>query len=102
MKTVFGFDQVDKAFIYVERKIKESLRKMNREAARLLSKGDYEGMETLVQAGKSIHGFQTELAEVRTKWGDLSKQGKKPKRIGKEKILPSGLIINHFCEPWRN
>lgn len=81
-------NQVDKAFFYVERKVKESLKKTNREAARLLSKGDYEGMEALVQAGKNIQSFQSELADLRTKWGGLSKQGKKPKRSGKEENTP--------------
>ena len=88
MKGIFGFEQVDKAFIYGERKVKESLRKVNREAARLLSKGDYLGMEALVQMARAVQGFQSDLADLRTKWSDLSKQGKKPRGLAKAETTP--------------
>lgn len=87
MKAVFGIEQVDKAFIYAERKVKDSLRKINREAGRLLSNGDYPGMEALVQMARAVQGFQSDLNDLRAKWRDLSRQGK-PKNLGKEEITP--------------
>jgi len=40
LKLVLGIEQVDKVFMYVERIVKDSLKKINREAGKLLSNGD--------------------------------------------------------------
>jgi len=87
LKAVFGTEQVEKAFVNVERKVKDSLRKINREAGRLLSNSDYVGMEAHVQVARAVQGFQSDLAVLWAKWRDLSRQGKQ-KNGGKEETTP--------------
>jgi len=88
LKAVLGTEQVERAFVSAERKVKDALKKINREAGRLLANGDYAGMEALVQMARAVQGFQSELADLQVKWKDLSRQGKKTKGAGKEETTP--------------
>jgi len=44
-------------------------------------------MEALVQMARSVQGFQTDLADLRAKWRDLSRPGK-PRSAAKEETTP--------------
>jgi len=69
-----GSREVDRAIRNVSRDVKGCLKEINKSAARLLARGNYEGAEVLVAKGKQVSAFQQEVEALRRKWG-LVKSG---------------------------
>jgi len=66
-----GKREVDNALKQTTREIKSALRQINHQAARLVSRGDYEGAQSLVELGKQVSQFGSETEALHAKWQNL-------------------------------
>jgi hypothetical protein len=71
MKSIPSGAQVDRALKAASREVKNALKRMNQQAGKLLARGAYEEAQSLVEAGRSIAGFQSEVDELRRNWKSL-------------------------------
>lgn len=72
MSKIPGSGQVDRALKTVKREVKNSLKQINQSAAKLLSRGDYSGAESLVEVARTVDGFQAEIESLRAKWKEVT------------------------------
>src|SRR5260370_20208817 len=70
-----GKREVDNALRLTSREIKSALRQVNQQAGRLVSRGDYDGAQSLVELGKEISQFTSEVEALHAKWRDLREDG---------------------------
>lgn len=66
-----GKREVDNALRHTTREIKSALREINHQAGRLVSRGDYDGAQSLVELGKLVSQFGSEAEALHAKWRDL-------------------------------
>ena len=66
-----GKREVDNALRQTTREIKSALRQINHQAGRLVSRGDYDGAQLLVELGKLVSQFGSEAEALHAKWRDL-------------------------------
>src|SRR5437016_13113262 len=66
-----GKREVDTALRQTTREIKSALRQINQQAGRLVSRGDYDEAQSLVELGKQISQFASEVEALHAKWKDL-------------------------------
>lgn len=71
MTKVPGSGNVERALRGVRRELKSSLRQINQQAARLLTKGNYSGSQMLVDVARMVNGFEAEVEGLRGKWRSL-------------------------------
>ena len=71
MTKVPGAGNVERALRGVRRELKSSLRQINQQAAKLLSKGNYSGSQMLVDVARMVNGFEAEVEGLRGKWRTL-------------------------------
>ena len=66
-----GGANVNKSLMGLKKSLKESLARVNQEAGMLLSKGNYERAESLVNVAKSIDTFRVEVESLHTRWKEI-------------------------------
>lgn len=71
MNRIPGSREVDRALKQAVREVKSALKEINQEAGKLVARGDYGGAEALVQVGRTVTTFTSELEALHLTWREL-------------------------------
>lgn len=71
MKSIPGRVQVDRALKSTLREVKSAIKRVNQQASKLMSRGDYEGAQTMMELGRGVRDFQNEVEALRGRWRTL-------------------------------
>ena len=66
-----GRAQVDRALKGASREVKNATKRVNQLAGKLMSRGDYEDAQALIELGKSVRDFNGQVEELRARWKAL-------------------------------
>jgi len=69
--SVPGKGRVNRALRAAQREVKGASSRVNQKAAKLLARGDYEGAEVLVDLGRRVQEFGSQLTELTHAWRQL-------------------------------
>ena len=72
MRAVPGRGEATRALRGAVRAVKSSLGRVNREAGKLVAQGRYEDAEAVLEIGRSLNEFSTQLEGLLSKWRDLT------------------------------
>jgi hypothetical protein len=79
--------QVENAIRGVRRQIRSTLKAVNQQAGKLLSRGRYSEAEELVRIGRAIDTFEARIDELRKEWRALTASAKSSKEGGEQTPL---------------
>lgn len=71
MSSIPGGPRVRKALQTAKHAVKASLKEINQQAGKQLSKGNYARAETLIEAARAVDGFEKKLDGLMTRWKNL-------------------------------
>lgn len=75
---------VDKAIRAISLEIKASVKSINQEAAKCVSRGAYDKSQRLIQLGQSIKGFQADITLLKNRWKEVVRGNSSNKPIGEK------------------
>jgi hypothetical protein len=94
MKRIPRSTEVNKAFVACTREIKTTLREINQQASKLLSRGDYSAAEAEVEVARTVQGFLAETEALRKKWSSLRREIR-----GEAKTKPETTPLWEYYQP---
>ena len=83
MNRIPGNRDIDRALKQLAREIRGALREINQQAGRLVMRGDYSAAEGLVEVGRSVTKFGSEVDALHLRWREL--QRVEPGQVSSEK-----------------